>query len=50
MILAGVALLRKNPDPSPEEIVRAMDGNICRCGVYPRIVAALSKAAKGGKK
>jgi aerobic-type carbon monoxide dehydrogenase small subunit (CoxS/CutS family) len=49
MIMAGVALLRKNREPSREEIVRAMNGSICRCGTYPRIVAALSKAAKAGK-
>jgi aerobic-type carbon monoxide dehydrogenase small subunit (CoxS/CutS family) len=46
MIMSGVALLRKNPSPTVREIVRAMDGNICRCGTYPRIVAALLKAAK----
>src|SRR6185503_19641825 len=39
MIMAGVALLRRNAEPSNREIVRAMDGNICRCGVYQRIVA-----------
>jgi len=49
MIMAGVALLRRNAEPSNREIVRAMDGNICRCGVYQRIVAAVAKAAKGGK-
>jgi aerobic-type carbon monoxide dehydrogenase small subunit (CoxS/CutS family) len=46
MILAGVALLRKNPNPSRDEIVRAMEGNICRCGTYPRIIAAITNAAK----
>lgn len=46
MILAGVALLQKNPKPSEAEIVRHMDGNICRCGTYPRIVAAVRMAAK----
>jgi len=49
MIMAGVALLRRNAEPSNREIVRAMDGNICRCGVYQRIVAAVAKAAKAGK-
>ena len=49
MIMAGVALLRRNAEPSNREIVRAMDGNICRCGVYQRIVAAVAKAAKTGK-
>src|SRR5258708_5318925 len=46
MIMSGVALLRKNANPTPAEIVRAMDGNICRCGIYPRISAAIGKAAK----
>ncbi len=49
MIVAGVGLLRKNPHPSEDEIVRHMQGNICRCGTYGRIVAAIQKAAaKGG--
>jgi aerobic-type carbon monoxide dehydrogenase small subunit (CoxS/CutS family) len=48
MIMAGVGLLRKNPNPSPEEIVRSMQGNICRCGTYPRIVAAIQRAARRG--
>jgi aerobic-type carbon monoxide dehydrogenase small subunit (CoxS/CutS family) len=46
MILAGVALLQQNPKPSPAEIVRALDGNICRCGTYPRIVAAVRRAGR----
>jgi isoquinoline 1-oxidoreductase alpha subunit len=46
MILSALALLQKNPNPSEAEIIRAMDGNICRCGTYGRIVAAISKAAK----
>jgi aerobic-type carbon monoxide dehydrogenase small subunit (CoxS/CutS family) len=48
MIMSALALLRKTPRPSAEQIVEAMDGNICRCGIYPRIVAAISKAANGG--
>ena len=51
MIMSGVALLSKNPNPGTEEIVRFMEGNICRCGTYPRIVAAIKNAArmmKGG--
>jgi aerobic-type carbon monoxide dehydrogenase small subunit (CoxS/CutS family) len=48
MVVAGVGLLRKNPNPSEEEIVRHMQGNICRCGTYPRIVAAIQKAARQG--
>jgi aerobic-type carbon monoxide dehydrogenase small subunit (CoxS/CutS family) len=48
MIMSGVALLRKRKNPSPAEIVRSMDGNICRCGTYQRILAAIQQAA--GKK
>lgn len=44
MILGAVALLRKTPQPSRADIVRAMEGHICRCGVYPRIVAAIQRA------
>jgi nicotinate dehydrogenase subunit A len=46
MIMSAFSLLRRNPNPSEAEIVRAMDGNICRCGTYGRIVAAISAAAK----
>lgn len=46
MIVSGVALLRAKPDPSDNEIIQFMQGNICRCGVYPRIIAAIHKAAK----
>ena len=46
MILAGVALLQKTPNPTSTDIVRSMEGNICRCGIYPRIVAAIKKAAQ----
>jgi aerobic-type carbon monoxide dehydrogenase small subunit (CoxS/CutS family) len=52
MIVAGAGLLAKNPNPNEEEIIDAMKGNICRCGTYPRIVAAVRRAAeltKGGK-
>lgn len=45
MLMSGTALLAKNPHPSDEEIVRFMDGNICRCGIYPRILAAIKKVA-----
>ena len=51
MLMSGVALLSKNPNPNEQEIVRFMEGNICRCGTYPRIVTAIRKAAlsmKGG--
>ena len=46
MVMSGVAFLKKNSNPTQDEIVRAMDGNICRCGTYPRILAAIQKAAK----
>lgn len=45
MIMAAAALLNENPNPSEEEISRRMEGNICRCGTYPRIVAALHQAS-----
>ena len=46
MIMGGVAFLRKNPKPSEKEIILAMEGHICRCGTYPRIVTAIAKAAQ----
>ena len=46
MIMSGVALLEKNQNPSENEIVRSMNGNICRCGTYPRIGKAIKRAAK----
>jgi aerobic-type carbon monoxide dehydrogenase small subunit (CoxS/CutS family) len=50
MILSAVALLSSNKNPSDAEIIHAMNGNICRCGTYPRIVAAVRDAAQAGKK
>jgi aerobic-type carbon monoxide dehydrogenase small subunit (CoxS/CutS family) len=46
MILTALALLKSNPDPSDDEIVQFMQGNICRCGTYPRIVAAIHRAVE----
>jgi aerobic-type carbon monoxide dehydrogenase small subunit (CoxS/CutS family) len=46
MIVSGAALLAKNSDPSNSEIRQAMQGNVCRCGTYPRIVAAVRMAAE----
>lgn len=46
MIMSAVSLLKRNPEPSESEIIRGMDGNICRCGTYPRIVSAIQHAAK----
>ena|SRR5258708_36090169 len=48
MIMTSVALLQRNPHPSDAEIVKAMDGNICRCGTHPRILAAIRNAAHAG--
>lgn len=44
-IMAAVALLRAIPKPSDNDIDQAMSGNLCRCGTYPRIRAAIHKAA-----
>jgi len=46
-IMQAAALLGENPDPNDEEIDRAMSGNLCRCGTYPRILRAIRKAAGG---
>ncbi|MEL6858466.1 MAG: (2Fe-2S)-binding protein [Pseudomonadota bacterium] len=45
-IMSAVALLRDNPDPSDADIDDAMRGNICRCGAYGRIRAAIKSAAR----
>jgi len=44
-ILAAAALLREKPDPTDAEIDRALSGNLCRCGTYARIRAAVHRAA-----
>jgi isoquinoline 1-oxidoreductase alpha subunit len=48
-IMAATALLKQNPKPSDADITAAMDGNICRCGTYNRIRAAIHKAAELGE-
>jgi isoquinoline 1-oxidoreductase alpha subunit len=45
MIMNSVSLLQANPHPTREQIVQAMQGNICRCGTHPRIIEAIEKAA-----
>jgi len=45
MIMSAVALLAKKPQPTQADIIDFMDGNVCRCGTYPRIVNAIQKAA-----
>ena len=48
-IMQAVAFLRSNPKPSDQQIDTAMSGNICRCGTYQRIRAAIKSAADGGR-
>ena len=48
MIVAGSALLNRNARPTREEIVSSMNGNVCRCGVYQRIVEAIQMVAGTG--
>lgn len=50
MILEAVALLGRFPKPSEQKIREEMEGHICRCGTYPRIVEAVRLAAKGGRR
>jgi aerobic-type carbon monoxide dehydrogenase small subunit (CoxS/CutS family) len=45
MLMAGAALLAQHPHPDEATIVRYMQGNICRCGMYARIVRAIQQAA-----
>jgi len=46
-IMQAAALLAKNPNPTDDEIVAAMSGNICRCATYLRIKRAIQRAARG---
>jgi isoquinoline 1-oxidoreductase alpha subunit len=45
-IMTAVAFLKKNPNPTEEQIDAAMQGNLCRCGTYPRIRKAVKRAAE----
>jgi isoquinoline 1-oxidoreductase alpha subunit len=47
-IMKAAELLARTPKPSRDDIVRHMDGNLCRCGAYPRIVSAIERASKEG--
>ncbi|MGA2022484.1 MAG: (2Fe-2S)-binding protein [Candidatus Sulfotelmatobacter sp.] len=47
-IMTAAALLAKTPNPSDEQITRAMNGNLCRCGTYERIRKAIRRAASDG--
>jgi aerobic-type carbon monoxide dehydrogenase small subunit (CoxS/CutS family) len=50
MIMSAISALAADPHPSDEDIIQYMDGNICRCGTYPRILAAIRRVAQGAKK
>jgi len=45
MIMSTVSLLNEKPHPAEQDILESMDGNICRCGTYPRIMAAIRRAS-----
>ncbi len=47
-IMKAAELLERNPKPSRDQIVAHMNGNICRCGTYTRIVAAIQRASREG--
>ncbi len=50
MILGAVALLKRTPNPSDAEISTGMNGHLCRCGTYPRVVSAIRSAAGKGSR
>ncbi|WP_029619431.1 (2Fe-2S)-binding protein [Pseudorhizobium marinum] len=47
-IMQAAALLNRTPDPTRAQIIAHMDGNICRCGTYVRIISAIERAAREG--
>ena len=49
MLMSAAGLLRANPDPSERQILSHMNGNLCRCGTYARIVRAIQRAARVAK-
>ena len=46
MIISATSLLNENPEPSRDDIINAMDENLCRCGAHPRIIKAIQSASK----
>ncbi|HTH42364.1 MAG TPA: (2Fe-2S)-binding protein [Terracidiphilus sp.] len=50
MIMSATSLLSRTPNPSAEQISMAMNGNVCRCGTYPRILQAVRRAAHAAEK
>jgi len=49
MILTATTLLKRNPNPTDAQIAEGLNGNLCRCCGYPAIVAAVRRAAQGGR-
>jgi aerobic-type carbon monoxide dehydrogenase small subunit (CoxS/CutS family) len=52
MIMNTIGFLLKNPEPSQQDIIKGMEGNLCRCGAHVRIIRAIQTAGKemkGGK-
>jgi len=49
MLITATALLARNPYPTREEIVEALDNNLCRCGSYPNVIEAILAAISGSK-
>jgi isoquinoline 1-oxidoreductase alpha subunit len=47
-IMQAAALLKVNPNPTQEEIINAMSGNLCRCGSYQRILNAVQRVVEAG--
>jgi aerobic-type carbon monoxide dehydrogenase small subunit (CoxS/CutS family) len=45
MVMSAVSLLQKNGSPTEQEIIQSMQGNICRCGTYPRIIKAIQEVS-----
>ena len=46
MVMSTVSLLKKKPEPTEAEIITGMQGNVCRCGTYPRIIKGIQEAVK----
>jgi aerobic-type carbon monoxide dehydrogenase small subunit (CoxS/CutS family) len=49
MIMTAIGLLKTRPNPSADEISHFMEGNVCRCGTHPRIIAAIQRASRSMK-
>lgn len=49
MVMNAIGLLNKNPEPTREEIIKGMEGNLCRCGAHTRIIDAIETASESMK-